>query len=592
MNRETQTSSANRPVYALPTRYEGPVDVQRDASMTTPDGITLRADIYRPAGVSEALPTLLQRTPYNKSWYGELGEAYARAGYIAIFQDVRGQHASDGVWDPYIHEALDGKAAVEWAAELPGANGSVGMAGTSYQAYCAYAAAAEQPRGLEALALGVAPFDPYHDWLYPGGVLSLAFVTSWLLKNVAFTAAERLPDADAVRAAMNSAYDAERWIETVSYLPVRSIPSLQPEREDVAPYYRRWLDRHSRQHDYWDQISLDRRAAQITVPVFHAAGWYDRFVAAGIRAHSLLANPANELVIGPWGHNRWRRDFNDVDFGPDAEFSFPGAVISWFDTHLHPERKEAQSTAEPDGGPLARSSSVRAFIMGSGEWIASDSWPPKEVQSLRLRLTSDGRAAEIGGTLAAPWGGDDTPSDEAPSDTWHDDPNHPVPAFGGQSCCYPPQAPVGPEDQREVELRPDVLTFATQPLRDRLRLAGNVSLHAFLSSTAPHTHLTARLVDVAENGRAINLTEGAVSIRLTEDGSPTPVTIDLLPTAYELKPGHRLQIDISSTSFPTFVRPSNTVTPAEEAERLSAADHTLHHDATSPSALVVDVFTD
>jgi predicted acyl esterase len=38
---------------------------QRNASMKTRDGVTLRADIYGPAGEGK-YPTLLQRTPYDK----------------------------------------------------------------------------------------------------------------------------------------------------------------------------------------------------------------------------------------------------------------------------------------------------------------------------------------------------------------------------------------------------------------------------------------------------------------------------------------------------------------------------------------------
>src|SRR5215212_2316353 len=103
--------------------------VEFDVPAPMRDGVILRANIFRPAGAGP-YPVALARTPYGKD-FGSVqpfGDAtrMARAGYIVVLQDVRGRYRSDGEWQVFQHEATDGYDTVEWAARLPGANGSVG----------------------------------------------------------------------------------------------------------------------------------------------------------------------------------------------------------------------------------------------------------------------------------------------------------------------------------------------------------------------------------------------------------------------------------------------------------------------------------
>ena len=89
--------------------------VQKGVPMKTRDGVTLRADIYWPATEGK-YPTLLQRTPYNKSNAADFASQAAVRGYLVVIQDVRGRYTSDGEWYPFKHETEDGYDAVEWAA--------------------------------------------------------------------------------------------------------------------------------------------------------------------------------------------------------------------------------------------------------------------------------------------------------------------------------------------------------------------------------------------------------------------------------------------------------------------------------------------
>jgi predicted acyl esterase len=106
------------------------VIVERNASAKMRDGVTLRADIYRPKADGK-FPVLLVRTPYDKTNEGYFGMKGAARGYVVVEQDVRGRFASDGEWYTFKNELNDGYDTVEWAAQLPYANGKVGMFGAS-----------------------------------------------------------------------------------------------------------------------------------------------------------------------------------------------------------------------------------------------------------------------------------------------------------------------------------------------------------------------------------------------------------------------------------------------------------------------------
>ena len=117
--------AADRPAASSEIVFEYNVE------MKTRDGVTLRADIYRPKADGK-FPVLLNRNPYDKYIY--IGDAMASAarGYVFIVQDARGRFASDGEWYPFKDEAQDTYDTVEWAAGLPYSNGKVGMVGISY----------------------------------------------------------------------------------------------------------------------------------------------------------------------------------------------------------------------------------------------------------------------------------------------------------------------------------------------------------------------------------------------------------------------------------------------------------------------------
>ena len=72
------------------------------------DGVTLAADLVLPA--ERPAPAVVMRTPYGRGGdrATERADAFARAGYAAVWVDVRGRGDSDGKFDPYRNDGLDG----------------------------------------------------------------------------------------------------------------------------------------------------------------------------------------------------------------------------------------------------------------------------------------------------------------------------------------------------------------------------------------------------------------------------------------------------------------------------------------------------
>src|SRR5438105_14267387 len=97
------------------------VTVENNVPMKARDGVTLRANVYRPKPEGKS-PVLLERSPYDKDNDEGFDMRAAAHGVIYIIQDCRGRYASEGDWYTFRYESSDGYDAVEWARMLPYAN--------------------------------------------------------------------------------------------------------------------------------------------------------------------------------------------------------------------------------------------------------------------------------------------------------------------------------------------------------------------------------------------------------------------------------------------------------------------------------------
>jgi uncharacterized protein len=560
-----------------PKSYE--FTVEYDVPVKMRDGVTLRADIYKPK-TNEKLPVLLTRTPYDKSrtWITPFAHMAAARGYVVIIQDVRGRFESEGEWYPFRHESNDGYDTVEWAGTLPYTNGKVGMFGGSYVGATQMLAAIAKPPHLTAICPSVTASN-YHDgWTYQGGAFEQWFNESWTSGLAENTAVRRF----------NSLTEA---MEGMNTLPLTDYRIMKSDANGLAPYFQDWLA-HPSFDDYWKQISIEDHYGQIQVPVFTEAAWYDIFLGGSLRnfvrlqteAGAEAARKGQKLYVGTGGHaGGWGGKIGAVDFGDKALLDPDELMLRWYDHLLKGEANGAENDKP-----------VKIFVMGKNVWRDEETWPPTRAKSTKYFLHSHGAANGISGDGALSTA---MPVTEQ-RDTYTYDPADPTPTIGGPLCCQALPSGTGPQDQRPAEARSDVLVFATPAFTQEFEVTGPVSADLYVSSSAVDTDFTAKLVDVWPNGFAQNLTDGILRMRyrnsqskseLMNPGEVYHVTVDLWATSNVFLPGHKLRLEISSSDFPRFDRNLNTGEEQARGTRMVKAENVIFHDKEHPSALVLPV---
>ncbi|MGA8440055.1 MAG: CocE/NonD family hydrolase [Candidatus Sulfotelmatobacter sp.] len=559
---------------------------QHDVPMKTRDGVTLRADIYRPSS-PDKFPVILVRTPYDKSADWAVAPVFKMVprGYVVIIQDVRGRYTSEGEWYPFRHEQADGYDAVEWAAALPYSDGKVGMMGASYVGATQMLAAIAQPPHLTAIAPNMTASN-YHDgWAYQSGAFEQWFDENWT-SQLAQNTLQRLISQN------SNALVGVPTLPLADY-PVFNFGHLPADAQltaAIAPYYLDWLA-HPDYDDYWKQWSIEENFSRIAVPMLQVGGWYDIFNAGtlrnymGAKAHAATAARTQQhLLIEIGGHAGFGRRIGDVDFGPHAmENGYTDVILDWYD-FLFKGIKNQFATDKP----------VKLFVMGANEYRQEDDWPPPQARSTKYFLHSAGKANSLRGdgslSISAP--------KSEPADSYLYNPTNPAPTVGGPLCCDEVHMEPGPRDQRTVENRDDVLVYSTGALAGDLEITGPVTADLFVKSSVVDTDFTAKLVDVAPDGFAQDLTEGILRMRyrvsperasLMNPGQIYEISLDLWATSNVFLRGHSLRLEISSSNFPRFDRNLNTGEEIKFARTFVSASNTILHDAQHPSSLVLPV---
>ena len=79
--------------------------------------------------------------------------------------------------------------------------------------------------------------------------------------------------------------------------------------------------------------------------------------------------------------------------------------------------------------------------------------------------------------------------------------------------------------------------------------------------------------------------------QLIEPGAVLEYRIDLMATSNTFLAGHRIRVDVTSSSFPRFDRNPNTGRPlgVDGPEDLVVAHQTIFHDTARPSHIVLPV---
>ena len=572
------------------------------------DGVILRADVYRPR-TAEPVPVILMRTQYGKeaaqvqpsrfqtpSWF-------ASHCYLVVIQDIRGQYASDGVFYEYANDRNDGYDTVEWAAHLPGANGKVGMYGSSYVGATQWLAATATPPSLKVIIPSNTASDYYDGWTYEDGAFRLAFIEPWMMEDIVTSAAANRKDTKLVAQLKQDSKEIAAWMH---FTPYDRFPPFHPDSRVVAPYFFDAI-KHPTKDAYWKAFEIESRYDKVTVPVLAFEGWYDAFLNGGFRNFNGMrqkgatefARKNQRIIIGPWEHLGWGRPDSPVSprlkaIGPVANSPVNELSLAWFD-HFLKGKSNARFT-----GPR-----IDYFEMGENKWHSAKEWPLPQTQYRKWYLASGGHAASVmGDGVLSTTGPQESTHNEAvsqthaPSDSFLYNPSNPVPSIGGHSCCSWTSGPQGQFDQSSIEQRSDILVYSTATLDAPVEVTGPITVTLFASSPAPDTDFTAKLVDVFPDGSAINLNNGIQRASFRESLThPSPIVpgkvyeyrINVWPTSNLFKTGHKIRLEISSSDFPQFDPNPNTGETFGVSSQRKTAKQTILHDRQHPSAIILPV---
>ena len=589
------------------------VVVRKNVMIPVRDGTRLAADVYLPAKDGQPLegrfPTILSRTPYNKDGMKGEAEWFVARGYAAVMNDTRGRFGSEGTWRMIVDDPHDGYDVVQWITGQPWSNGKVGTVGTSYVGGTQHALACANPPGLAAMI----PVDALSNCglvsMRHAGAFELRFM-NWIFTTGAPNARRALADPLLRQALVEN---GKLMRQHIWHLPIRK--NTTPLR--VVPEYEGWLIEAMRHGDcdaYWKQPGysvIDNVDRYADVPVYHVTGWYDSWVRSNVLNWQSLAprkKSPHKLIIGPWTHGGQRSHWaGETEFPAEAALDFNDWRLRWFDRWLKGIRNGVED--EPP---------VKLFIMGGGDGHKTKSgrrfhggyWrDEREFPLARTRFTPYYLHAD--GTLS--------PAKPAVADactTFRFDPADPVPTIGGNLSSMGGLAEAGGFDQRTREgttgarytlplsQRRDVLVFQTPPLEEDVEVTGPVCVKLWISSTAPDTDFTAKLVDVAPPnadyplGFDLNIGDAIRRARyrdslehasLMKPGTVYPLQIDIYPTANVFAKGHRIRVDVSSSNFPRFDVNPNTGEPLQQHRRMIVADNTVYHEAGRPSHILLPV---
>jgi putative CocE/NonD family hydrolase len=558
------------------------------------DGVRLATDIYMPSNEGET-PTpgrfsvLLMRTPYGKrsmsdyptthvesaGWFSL--DAANGAGYVVVYQDVRGTFDSEGTLQPMLNEAKDGFDTVEWLRKQPWSDGRIATFGGSYMGGDQILLAAEHPPGLVTAFSTVAATDPFRNaGVYMDGVLALNTAAPWTAGMVGGVVS-RLPEAE--QKSLKADYAALGIADPAAMKPAEldkllwTLPLTEMLIVRRAPWWSDWLSNRDNPR-YFENSQMSGRFEKINVPILHLGGWYDLFLrntyehfkGISTRAKDQRVRADQRLVIGPWSHGTCE------GCEPNAAVNAEAMQLAWMDQWF--KGKKHPFFEYP----------VVLYVMGENRWRSEESWPLGGTVRTPYYLHSQGRAnsASGDGKLLT-----SKPGAEAP-DRYSYDPRNPAPTLGG----------FGPEGgralQNEAEQRSDLVVFTSPILTEDVEVTGEVTATLYAASSAKDTDWWVKLVDVAPDGKAYNLNQGVVRARYrhsrTQPEALTPgkierYEVDMWATSNVFGKGHCIRVEVTSSNFPYADRNPNAfvdLSRASEKDFVVAAQ-TIFHDAAHPS---------
>jgi putative CocE/NonD family hydrolase len=570
-------------VFAAPTPNQD--YVKREAMIPMRDGVKLHTVIVLPKGAHDA-PILLTRTPYNASKRTARNESprmiavlpqgdevFVEAGYIRVFQDVRGKYKSEGdyvmtrpVRGPLnptaVDHVTDAYDTIDWLVKnTPESNGRVGMLGSSYEGFTVVMALLDPHPALKVAAPESPMVDGWmgDDWFHYG---------AFRQTNFDYTSSQTTKKDEGEAVARDAYDDYEAFRQAGSAGAYARLHGL-----DQLPWAQKMME-HPAYDLFWQGQALDKLVAQhpSQVPTMWIQGLWDQEDMWGA-IHCYLALKAqrqadhNYLVMGPWRHSQVNSDaynLGPLKWDGDTALQFRRDVLKpFFDQYLKTNALKADTPP------------VYIYNTGVNHWDRFQNWPLACENGCAAPMKPLYLGADFGLGFGKPAGSG------AASDSYISDPAKPVP--------YLPR-PVRfadsdrwrqwlVTDQRSVADRTDVLTYETPALTAAVRISGEPVADLFAATSGTDSDWVVKLIDVFPDEVPSQPEMGGYQLAVAMDifrgryresfehpsaipaGKPQRYRFVMPPANHVFLPGHRIMVQIQSSWFPLYDRNPQTYVP-------------------------------
>jgi hypothetical protein len=582
------------------------------------DGVRLRTLILAPKG-AHAAPMLLVRTPYDAAArttraqsprlaavVPHMVDTSVAAGYVVVYQDVRGKHGSEGDYvmnrplqGPLnasgVDHATDAYDTIDWLVKnVQGTSGRVAAIGGSYEGFTAVMATVRPHPALKASVAFAPMVDGWigDDWFHNGAFRQLGTLEFVYGQQASRKGGQKW---------WNGEYDLYD-----TFLRAGSAGALAAARGlDQLGFWRK-LAEHTSYDAWWQQQAVDKLLARepLTVPLMIVAGLFDQEdIYGGPALFRALAgkDPRGErlhLVLGPWNHGQGRREGRAI-----GAIRFEGDTAGWFRKHvmqpfLDHHLREAPRPDTPR---------VLAYETGANLWRRHDDWPRSCMSCAEkprlLYLLPGGRL-----------GFEPPPAGAERYGQYVSDPAKPVPyrprpnlALGADDSGWGEWLV---DDQRHAATRTDVLVYQTEPLEAPLRLAGEPIAHLVASTSGSDSDWVVKLIDVWPDEVPERPSLGGYQQMLSADifrgryrsdfskpeplapGQPLRYRIRLPHASHTFLPGHRIMVQVQSSWFPLYDRNPQSFVPNimfAKAESYVKATQRVWHAPEAASAIELPV---
>jgi putative CocE/NonD family hydrolase len=257
-----------------------------------------------------------------------------------------------------------------------------------------------------------------------------------------------------------------------------------------------------------------------------------------------------KTIIGPWSQNYPGTLIQ-------GELEFP--VASKADKKFH--RKYFDYWLRTIQNGFNEEPSLNYYQLGENIWKNATTWPPPGTSNTNYYL-------HTGGDLKTT-----APTRAEGSNDYIFDPNDPSPGIGGEyidPSNFYPNPTMGPAyiDDEVLDGRDDYVVFDSDILEENLVIAGNPLVRLYVQSDVVDTDIIVRLCDYdPEKDQTLLINIRPLRMRYREGlrkevwmgkDQIYEADIQLDPTAYTFKKGHKVRMIVSSSAYPLYaINPNN-----------------------------------